>query len=400
MPHPVELQGEMDKDHGRHRLSVEILRGGVEIIDTLETEWLALCEQGFCDRWFQRPEFSRAYLRNFAAGTEAVVCTVRDPDGRLVAILPLYREKKWVIPGLFAIWKLRGLSMVDGFPCDLIVASKDLEENAGKALWSALDRLPGWSILEIPNVPEGGSAENLTREAGLSQAAAYSWDYMHTPNLTLGDWSGEHPFRLARSKNLRHTLKRIENTEGKNGIRLRRIESAADAFSQFFELEKRSWKGKARRTVAGCEKLRKFYVEIAEAAERYGYLSFYFLDIGGVPVASRFALTCHGRYIELECIHDEAYNEHAPGHMLIAKILSDCARRGLRDVEFTGHTSEYKERWTRVLKPHNYWFIYRRGLLGRLLYIAKTKLMPVIGRIALSARKVFGVREDLHGKAA
>ena len=365
---------------GHSSLTVDVLRGGVEVIDSIEHEWLKLCDEGPSNQWFQRPEFSRAYMRHFAVGREVVLFIVRDGGGRLVAVLPLYREKKWAIPGFFAVWKLKGPSMVDGYPFDLIVASKEKTECVATALWSAIDKFKGWNILEIPNVVEGGNAEMLTQAAALSRAAVYPWSYMHTPHISLRDWDGKNPLMLARSRNLRHTLKRILNTEGKNGIRLRRIESASEAFEQFFALENRSWKGKVKRTVAGSEKLRNFYMEIAKAAEQYGYLSFYFLEIGGVTVASRFALTYRGQYGELECIHDQKYKEHAPGHLIIAEILSDCARRGCREVNLSGHTYEYKERWTREFRKHTYWFIYRRGILGRLLYLTKDLIMPVIQR--------------------
>ena len=106
-----------------------------------------------------------------------------------------------------------------------------------------------------------------------------------------------------------------------------------------------------------------------------------------MTVASRFALTYRGHYGELECVHDEKYKEHAPGHLIIAEILSDCAKRGFRDVELSGHTSEYKERWTSGFRPHTYWFIYRRGILGRLLYLAKTCVKPMIARAASTVRK-------------
>jgi CelD/BcsL family acetyltransferase involved in cellulose biosynthesis len=367
-------------------VQVEVLRGGVELIDALEPEWLQLCAEGPCDQPYQRPEWTRAYVRHFATGREVVVFAARGIGGKLLAVLPLLRESRWLVPGLFRIWKLRGPSMENGFPpFDLVVASREEALVAVPALWSALHRYGGWHVLELPNVVAGGEAEKLTQAASDAGVPLLRLDSMRTPHLSLGGWDGKDAYRIARSKNLRHTIKRIINKVGRDQIAVRRVTGAAAGWEEFFALEKRSWKGKEGKTVAGAEKLRSFYREISQAAERFGYLSFYFLDLFGKTVATRFAWTYRGCYGELECVHDEEFGEYAPGHLVIAGILEDCARRGFPEVDFSGHTQEYKEKWTSDLRSYSSWYIYRNDAIGRLLRWVKVSAKPMV----LKAKSAF-----------
>jgi CelD/BcsL family acetyltransferase involved in cellulose biosynthesis len=365
---------------GKPPITVDVLRGSVEVIDSLEPEWRQMCDQGPSDLPFHRPEWSRAFLTSFGQGSEAVVFAARDAEQRLVAVLPLIREWRWLVPRLVGLWKLRGTSTLDGYPFDLVTASRDGAVDVAEALWKAIADLPGWHVLELPNVVESGAAETLTRAASAAGFPVHRSRYMRTPHIALAGWDGEDAHRLARSKNLRHTVKRILNKVGEDGIVLRRVETASEGLEQFYALERRSWKGHEGRTVADSPKIRTFYSEIARAAERFGYLSFYFLDVKGQTIASRMAVTYRGHYGELECVHDEAFAEYAPGHLIIAAILSDCARRGFRAVDLSGHAQEYKERWTGEFHVHSNWYVSRKGALGSLLHLARTRIKPMLER--------------------
>jgi len=358
---------------------IEVRKGGVEAIQELAEEWQRLCEEGRFNQPYYRPEWVEAYLRNFCSKNEIIVISART-NGRLTAVLPLVPRERQVIFGLKVnIWC--GPSMPDGWPTDIVVASGPEGEAAVPAIWRILEGLPEWDILELPNVPLGGAAENLIGIAAMAGCPTYRWEYMNTPTISLAGWDGGEPLRLARSKNLRHTIRRILNKVGDGNLVLRRFDLATDeVFEKFYAIEQKSRKGKQGRTVAGFRKLRGFYHDIAKAAGSYGYLSFYFLELGGREIASRLALTHGGRYHEMECVHDEEFNEYAPGHLMINEILRDCGRRGISEISFSGHSFEHKERWTSTFHPHSNLYIFRNNMYGRSLYAAKYIVRPYINK--------------------
>ncbi len=359
---------------------IEVRKGGVEAIRELAEEWHRLCEGGRFNQPYYRPEWVEAYLRNFCSENEILIVSART-NGRLTAVLPLVLRERKVLFGLkLNTWC--GPSMPDGWPTDVVVASGPDGEAAVLAIWRNLEELPGWDILELPNVPSGGAAENLIAIAAMAGCPTYRWEYMNTPTISLAGWDGGEPLRLARSKNLRHTLRRILHKVGDGKLVLRRFDLATDeVFEKFYAIERKSRKGKQGRTVAGSGKLRGFYTDIAKAAGSYGYLSFYFLELGGREIASRLALTHGGRYHEMECVHDEEFNEYAPGHLMINEILRDCGKRGIFEISFSGHSFEHKERWTSTSLPHSNLYIFRNNPYGRALYVAKYVIRPYLNKV-------------------
>ena len=359
---------------------IEVRKGGVEAIREMAEEWRLLCEEGRFNQPYYRPEWVEAFLRNYCGKNVIFIISART-KGRLTSVLPLIPRERTVISGL-KVNTWCGPSMPDGWPTDIVVASGPEGEAAVPAIWRTLEGLPGWDILELPNVPSGGAAENLIGFAAMAGCPTYRWQYMNTPTISLAGWDGGEPLRLARSKNLRHTIRRILNKVGDGNLVLRRFDLATDeVFEKFYAIEQKSWKGKEGKTVAGDGKLRGFYTDVAKEAGSYGYLSFYFLELNGREIASRLALTQGGRYHEMECVHDEEFDEYAPGHLMINEILRDCGRRGISEISFSGHSYEHKERWTTASHPHSNLYIFRNNLYGRALYAAKYVIRPYIKKV-------------------
>src|SRR5258708_4226564 len=138
--------------------TVEILRGGVDAIDHLAQEWRELCIEGVSNEPFYRPEWIAAYVRAFEAAHRLIVICAR-VHGRLRAVLPLIEERAFFC-GL-PVRKLRGAANVHSYRFDL-VRGADQDGDAGvEAIWRAISERGDWDVVELPDVPEGGCAEQL-----------------------------------------------------------------------------------------------------------------------------------------------------------------------------------------------------------------------------------------------
>ena len=307
-----------------------------------------------------------------------LLITVRD-GSRLRAVLPLLEEKVWACG--FPARKLR--SAVDHTPrFDFIHGQGPGIEEALQAGWRELKSQNQWDIIELGNVPEGGAAERL-----LSVATRGRIPHLPTPVCTEPIHSSERkqaglrisPSLLLAADSGTGCAIFGGELEKTGNISLRRVEAAdPEILQQFYGLEQSGWKGKRGTAIACNRETRQFYDSIANYAAQYGYLSLYFLQQGDSVLAAHFGFTCGGGYYPLKVAYDERYSQYGPGHLIIGAVLQDCAARGLSEFDCLGHWTEAKAKWASQVRPHNFCYIFRRNLSGRIL-LAQTRLGHRLG---------------------
>jgi CelD/BcsL family acetyltransferase involved in cellulose biosynthesis len=180
-------------------------------------------------------------------------------------------------------------------------------------------------------------------------------------------------------------------------IRLRRVDEAdPEALEAFFELEGRGWKGKAGTAIACSAATREFYTSVARAAAESGYLSLYFLEFNGIPVAGHFGLRHNGCYYLPKVAYDEDYARFSPGQLLVRAIIEDLAKDGPAVIDFLGLMAPWKADWTQEVLPHSSCFIFRKGLRGRMLHFGRFVILAAarsaVRRFAILAAARSAVR--------
>ncbi len=371
----------MTELHGRTAAAVEVLRGGVEIVERIADEWRELCDNGPCDQPFYRPEWVGAYARAFAPTKNLCLFTVRI-EGSLKAILPLEQERTF-FSGL-PVTKLRGATGLHSFRYDLVRTGGEEGDAAVQALWNFLKSYPPWDLLELPYVPEDGVLPQLLTLARADGFLVGQKESFRSPYIALADWSGERDkWPEYISGRFRKDLRRVARQLAAQGdLQLRRIERADIHLVQcFYELERSGWKGREESAIACAPRIRQFYDELARAADRFGYLSLYLLELNGQMVAGHFGLTYRGRYFSPKVAYDERYKQYSPGQVLMHLILRDCAARGIREFDILGPWAEWKGRWTPLVRTHFRYYIFRKTWYGHLLFAASFRMRARAKRI-------------------
>lgn len=356
------------KDNIREPLFVEVEKGGVEIVDHLAAEWRALCDEAPNDQPFYRPEWIRAYLGAFAPKERVVLITVRI-RGRLKAVLPLVEERTYFCG--MPLTKLRGAAGVHSCRFDIVRGAGAEGEAAVQALWGLIKDLPGWDVLELPDVPEGGAAEQLLLAAQLDGFSTERKESRCNPYLPLvGSNGGKDSWFADTSAKFRANLRRRTHNLGSQGaLHLRRVEHFDPvALQVFYDLEQSGWKGREGSAIACNQQMRRFYDEITQGAGRFGYLSLYFLESNGHVVGSHLGLTYRGCYFVPKLAYNEDYKRYAPGHLTVRAVLGDCAKRGLSEFDFLGPWMEWKGEWTSKTRPLFDCYIFHGGLTARALH--------------------------------
>ena len=156
---------------------------------------------------------------------------------------------------------------------------------------------------------------------------------------------------------------------------LRHFDQAGpDALQRFYDLEVAGWKGREGSAIACAAQTRQFYDEIAEAAERFGYLSLDFVESDGRTIAGHFGLSYRNRYFLPKAAYDEDFRKYGPGHFGVYLTLKQCQQQGLREFDFLGPWASDEAEWTLQARCHFHAYIFQKGLYGRLLHLLHFKL--------------------------
>lgn len=372
-----ELAVEIATEQGTRTAVLQLERGGVELIDRLADQWRALCQEGPSDQPFYRPEWIGSYVRAFACEAELLLITAR-VNGQLKAVLPLV--KRWTYFSGLPARMLRSASNTHSCRFDLIRGAGQEGDAATLAVWSYLRESRDWDVLELRDVPEGGSAEALVRAAERDGFPTGQFLSLHSPFITLAGRSGDEWWLQQTDAKFRGNLRRRMHKLAAGGaLTLRRIETAdPEALQSFYDLELRGWKGKEGSAITNDLNTLRFYDLAASAAARFGYFSLYLLEWNGSLLAAHYGLTYGGVYYVPKLTYGEQFQQFAPGHVMIHEVVGDCVRGGLREFDFLGGSASWKKEWTRESRTLSYWYIFRPGPLGRALHAAKFKLKPAL----------------------
>jgi hypothetical protein len=228
--------------------------------------------------------------------------------------------------------------------------------------------LKGWDVIELPNIPQGGAAEEFLRAATEDGFPSHRRECMHSPCICLSDWVGtDDPANVAVSahlrKNLRNTLRKVEKDGGFEVRRSDRFDPVL--LRRLNELEASGWKGELGSPIFLREKDRVFWHEVSAAAQEFGYLSVYSMAWKGQVMAVSVCFNYKKRVFGMKMGWAQELKPYSPGHLLVREILRDCPRQGIAMVHLMGERSAWKEQWTRTLLPHATYYIFSERPYGK-----------------------------------
>jgi CelD/BcsL family acetyltransferase involved in cellulose biosynthesis len=268
----------------------------------------------------------------FAEGRRLDIRHVRDADGRLVAILPLYESE----PGTLEL--LGGAEVSDYL--DLIVVA-DHEEDAWAALLAArAGERERWILHAVPAasttvraLPALASAVGLAADATLEErcpvlALPSSWEPY------LASLSGKHRHELSRK------IRRFEREvpEGR-AVVVHGPEAVGARLADFLALHRRSRVGKAKFMDARME---RFFRAALPALAAHDGVALWFLETPGGPIASFVCL----EWDDTVGLYNSGFAPESaalsPGLVLLSHVIRDAIARGRPRFDFLRGEERYK----------------------------------------------------------
>jgi CelD/BcsL family acetyltransferase involved in cellulose biosynthesis len=268
----------------------------------------------------------------FAEGRCLDVRHVRDADGRLVAILPLYE----VEPDTF---ELVGGAEVSDY-LDLIAVAGH-EDDAWAALLAArAGERARWILHAVPagsptvrTLPSLAAAAGLVADVTLEERCPVlelppSWE------TYLASLSGKHRHELTRK------IRRFER-EAPDGraVVVRGADAVAARLGDFLTLHRRSRTGKAKFMDARME---GFFRAALPALAAHDGVALWFLERAGAPVASFVCLEWDGTVGLYNSGFAPEASALSPGLVLLSHVIRDAIARRRARFDFLRGEERYK----------------------------------------------------------
>lgn len=372
----------------RESLQTEILRGGVEIIETIFDEWTELCEEGASNEPFFRPEWFHIFVENFEK--EILLLTVRRA-GKLRAILPLVKRRGNLhgipVKSLEAVYNLNTQRF------DLIHGADETERNEiVQAVWREIKNQSKWRVLELRQVKKDSWLNDLLAVAGSENYRTGIWQMDGAPFVTLPQ--GEDKEKLIEEcfgglkkhfrRDLKRRLTRLEEQGAVEFVVTRGYQP--ELMQKYFELEARSWKGRSGTAVACDPKVVKLHDDFARAVAAKNALFIYELKFEGKTIAMSINIMYDRKTIFWKTSFDEDYKRYSPGNLLIQEFLADAIRHNSSELDMLSPATDYKKVWATGEHEHAAFYIFQPGILGTLLWNWKFSVISRLRKLKKKAK--------------
>lgn len=316
-------------------------------LESIREEWTALARSG--GSIFSTWEWASIWWRHFGDGHSLRLAVQRGPDGRAVAVLPLY---------LWSRGPVRVVRFLGHGPADELGPVCRPEHSAEAAQW--LERAlagtgNGWQLFLGERLPADIGWSGLL---GAKVLRTEGNPVVRSPD---DGWEG---YLRSRSKNFREQVRdRERRLSRRHELSYRLADDPArlqEDLDTLFALHRSRWGGD--RT--SFSKQHAFHREFATCSLQRGWLRLWLLELDGRPVAAWYGF----RFQDVESYYqtgrDPAWDEWSVGFVLLAHTVREALRDGVVEYRMLRGGESYKYRFATADRPVQT-VALSRGVLGR-----------------------------------
>ena len=339
-------------------------------LDALATEWTALLERSRENTLFLSWPWLQAWRHSRPAQVEPFVLTLRDSQGQLQAIAPLYRSRLQLAKTLeYRTLRILGDAHSGAEYPDFIV-NPEHADALKQTLCQQLEMLRGhWDCLWLPNIGDWRpGAESLYRALDHCSGLDYHRRSMSFSAVTLPDNAEGFVASLSKSlrTNIRQTRRKLSRAGKLTFRRCQTQQEVEEYLEALFALHRKHWQSKGQPgSFVRHPGLADFYHQFVPRALDEGWLRLYRCDVDNTPRAIQLGY-CYGN--SFHAIQEGYDPDFLPGtgQVLRAHIIEECIDEGLEHYDFLGAFSNHKRRWQAGERTGSQLFAWNANLRNRL----------------------------------
>lgn len=308
-----------------------------DAFDVLGDAWNGLLQQSATNTLFLTREWQQVWWQGLGDGALHVL-TLRDDDGTLVGIAPLFIEENSL--GAKQI-NLVGCKEVSDY-LDFIFA-KGHERECFETVLNYLDsaEAPEWDTISLCNVPETSPTQSLLME--LAQAHGWKSTSVFEDVCPIIDLPKSFDDYLAMldGKERRELQRKLRRATEDTQVVISADGSKLDAdIGDFLRLMRASMFSKNDFMTPRME---KFFYMAARAMFNAGYLQLSFLEVNGERAATYLNFLHNKQVLVYNSGLDPAkFSYLSPGQVLIARLIEKAISDGFDKFDFLQGNEDYK----------------------------------------------------------
>lgn len=306
--------------------------GSTQAFDALERDWRALEELSARNSVFLGWDWQRLWWSFYGAGRQLCILVAR-LDGRVVGILPLYREVHRVAK-VIRVHKLRPIGAGgDTAPDDLgMVFSPEHEREVAVAFVDYISqRVRGWQLLDLVDLPADSELTACLLEKRAQQPALI----LQTPpnlipygDLPL-DWeSYRRGLSRARRQALARYRRKFEHLPKAHFYQVTKAEDIDPAFDRLAALHYLRWQRRTEEPSFTSAQYLGFHRGVMHALHASGRLRLFALDRGGETIAMLYGFRHGDTFYHFQGGFDPACAALSPGQILISYVIEQAIAEG------------------------------------------------------------------------
>jgi hypothetical protein len=220
----------------------------------------------------------------------------------------------------------------------------------------------------------------LPETAGRHHFVPIFREHPRTPYIKItADWD---TFLAGRSDSLRAIRKRHFHKIRKAGkmeiSRLTRLGPGDPVLRDILWIEKNSWKEQEGTSITAAPGAEDFYSELARVMSEKGRFRAYLLYFDAAPAAYLFGLVYKDAFVALKSSFHKAHQKVSPGAVLLDRVIQDAFQEGLKEFNFLGPETRFKNEWATDFRERQDVYIYPKNLLYSGLKFYENAFKPLL----------------------
>jgi CelD/BcsL family acetyltransferase involved in cellulose biosynthesis len=176
-------------------------------------------------------------------------------------------------------------------------------------------------------------------------------------------------FKRKKRYNLKRQIRRVLDEKNAAFIQVTSTEDLASRIDKLFELHAERFREKRQSSTFDSLKTRKFLQKFSRLASEMGILDFYLLCDSNEPISAIYGLRYGNKHYYYQSGADTSWGKYSVGTVLLNLVIEKCFGDGLDEFDFLKGTEAYKASWMSRQRREHQIKMYRRSVMGYLLYV-------------------------------